>query len=110
MAELSASQLANDMLGAAVEVLKEKGPEARDFATVEIRKLAETLVSIERLYGQSRITKEQAVLLLEMQKNASRAVLHTLEGLGILAAEAAINAALVVVRAAVNRALGFAIL
>jgi hypothetical protein len=109
VAELSAGQLAKDMLAAALTVLRDKAPEARDFAKVEFRKIADTIVSIERLHGEGRITKQQAGLLLDMQKNASRSVLLALEGLGLLAAEAAINAALGVVRSAVNGVLGFAL-
>jgi hypothetical protein len=47
---------------------------------------------------------------MEMQKNAARMVLLAIEGLGILAVEAAINAALAVVKEAVNGALDFALL
>ena len=45
-----------------------------------------------------------------MQKNASRSVLLTVEGLGILAVEEAINAALDVIKGAANKAIGFALL
>jgi hypothetical protein len=44
-----------------------------------------------------------------MQKRATRTVLMTAEGLGALAVEKAINAALDVVRPVVNRVLGFAL-
>mgnify|MGYP003439191727 FL=1 len=47
---------------------------------------------------------------LEIQKNATRMVLMTIEGLGILAAEAAITAALNVVKDSVNTAVGFSLL
>ncbi len=45
-----------------------------------------------------------------MQLNASKAVLLTIEGIGLLAAEAAVNAVLDVIKDSVNTALGFAIL
>jgi hypothetical protein len=57
-----------------------------------------------------RINSQQADLLLDMQKLASRNVLLTMEGLGLLAAEAAINAALDVVKKAVNTALGITLI
>ena len=47
---------------------------------------------------------------MEIQKNASRTVLLTIEGLGLLAVEAAINAALNVVKDAVNTGIGFTLL
>jgi hypothetical protein len=44
-----------------------------------------------------------------MQKNALKTVLLSEKGLGLLAAEAAINSILDAVRTAVNTALGFAL-
>ena len=57
-----------------------------------------------------QINQAQAVLLLDMQKSASRSVLLALQGLALLAVEAAINAALGVVKTAVNTAIGFALI
>jgi hypothetical protein len=45
-----------------------------------------------------------------MQKNAMRSVMLAVEGLGIIAVEAAINSALGVVRKTVNTALGWPLL
>ena len=45
-----------------------------------------------------------------MQKNATKTVFLTVEGLGILAVEAAMNAALKTIRDAVNTAVGFVLL
>jgi hypothetical protein len=43
---------------------------------------------------------------MDLQHNASRAVLLTIKGLGIIAVEGAINAALDVVRDTINSAVG----
>jgi hypothetical protein len=52
-----------------------------------------------------------AKILREMQASASRAALTTVKTIGLIAAQdAAINAALKVLSAAVNRAVGIAIL
>ena len=53
---------------------------------------------------------QQAELHLQIQKNAMRSVLLTVEGLGLLAAEQAINQALALVKDQVNAAVGFALL
>jgi hypothetical protein len=45
-----------------------------------------------------------------MQKNSALAVMLTVEGLGLLTVESAINAALGAVRDSVNTAVGFALL
>ncbi len=110
MAQLNASQLVKEMLAAAATVLRGKAPEILDYAKVEMRKIAETLVLIERLQLRGQVTAEQASVLFDMQKNASRSVLYTLEGLSAIVAEQAINAALAVVKATVNRVLGIALL
>jgi hypothetical protein len=107
---LSASQLGKDILAALKGTLTEKWPEIKEYGEAESKKLAQALVMIEALKVSGKINEEQAALHLEIQKNASRTVLLTIEGLGILAAEAAINAALNVVKDAVNTALGFALL
>jgi hypothetical protein len=97
------------MLTAARDVSAKQWPEMREFAETEFRKLGESLAMIERLVVTGKITEEQARLHLEIQKAAMRTVLLTIEGLGILAVERAINAALDVVRDTVNTALGFAL-
>lgn len=94
------------MLQAAKGPLAKGGADARAYATSEFKKIGETLLFIEREVGSGRMTPERARLHLEMQKNAAKMVLLTLEGLGILAVEAAINGALSVVKDAVNTSLG----
>ena len=54
-----------------------------------------------------QINPQQAELLFDMQKSASRSVLLTVKGLSLLAAQEAINAALAVVRTVVNTAVKF---
>jgi hypothetical protein len=107
---LNVSQLGKDILGAFKGALTEKWPDIKDYAEAEAKKMAQTLVMIETLKLSGKINNEQANLHVEIQKNATRIVLLTLEGLGVLAVEAAINAALGVVKGTVNSALGFALL
>jgi len=107
---LNVSELATKMLDAAKGVLSEKWPEIQDYAETETKKLAESLVMIEKLKLAGRINEEQAKLHFDIQKNAARTVLLTVEGLGILAVEQALNAASAVVKDAVNTAVGFHLL
>jgi hypothetical protein len=104
------SALLPAMLTAARETGEEQWPLMRDYAETEFRKLGESLAMIERLFITGQITEEQARLHLEIQRASMRMVLLTIEGLGILAVERAINAALGVIRDTVNTALGFALL
>lgn len=110
MTEIDIGNLAKVMTDAALEVLKEKGPSVRQYAEAEFKKLGETVVMIYKAKEAGEIDEEAARILLDMQKNAMRSVMVTVEGLGILAVEQAINAALGVVRGTVNTALGWTLL
>lgn len=110
MATIDPQALAQEMLTAALPVLQKKTEAARTYAEPEFKKIAETILGIENGRLEGRIGEEEARLLLDMQKNAARAVLLTVEGLGLLTVEAAINAALGAVRTAVNTAMGFSLL
>ncbi len=99
--------LAKQMLDAGLAVLTRRSPTIRRYIDVECSKIARTIAAIELQLQTSQITEPEAKLLLDMQASATRSVLLTGEGLGDLAAEEAINAALDVARPIVNAALGF---
>jgi hypothetical protein len=107
---LDVGTLATQMLGAALPILKKDASDAESFAKTEFTKIAQTIVSIGEQVAAGQIDQLQASLLLDMQTSASRNVLLTLKGLALLAVQEAINAALSVVKTAVNTALGFALI
>lgn len=107
---LNTAQLGKGILAAFKTAFAKKWPEIREYGQAEAKKLAQTLVMIEALKSAGKINEEQARLHLEIQKNATRTVMLTLEGLGILAVEAALNAGLDTVKDAVNTAVGFSLL
>jgi hypothetical protein len=107
---IDVSDLSQKMVRAAANSLKGKWPSVKDFAEAEFKHLAETLALIIRLKAEGKITEDQAKLHLDIQKNTTRMVLLTAEGLALLPVEAAINAALKVVRDAINSAIGFALI
>lgn len=107
---LNAKQLSSDMLAAAKPVLQAHWGKAAPYATAEIQKLAICAAQIEAGYKSGEITAEEAGILRDMQASASRAALTTIETIGLIAAQDAINAALKVLTAAVNKAVGIAIL
>ncbi len=77
---------------------------------MEMKKIAESIAAIERMKLTGKITEEKAGLQIDIQKNATRTVLLAVEGVGIVSAEQAINAALNVVRDTVNKAIGWTLL
>lgn len=107
---LDAGELASKMFEAFKGKFSDKWPDVKDYAEAESKKLAENFVMIEKLKLTGQITDEQATLHHEIQRNASRSVLLTVEGLGLIAVEQAVNAAMDVLKEAVNGALDFALL
>ncbi len=103
---LDVDALLKTMLNAAAAQLKKRGPLARDYAKNEFKKILEEAVHIRELKAAGKISEDEARFLMDLQRNAARSVLLTIEGLGIIAVEAAINAALAAVRDAVNAAIG----
>jgi hypothetical protein len=87
--------------------LKSKAPDIEAYAKSEGVKMAQCLTTIMSLMAAGTISEDEAKLQLDIQKQAARAILLTVEGLGVLAVEAAINAALGAVKDVVNSALGF---
>jgi hypothetical protein len=102
-----AGKLAKKMFKAFKSSLSDNWPEVKDYAETEAKKMAESLVMIEKLILTNQITEEQARLHFQIQHNATRMVLLTIEGLGIIAVEQAINAALDVLKETVNTTLDF---
>jgi hypothetical protein len=110
MSKIDLTKLLSDMLNAAKGELGEKWPIAKDYAETEFKKIGEQILLIEKRKLTGEITEEEAKLLLHMQANASKAVLLAIEGIGLLTAEAAINAVLKVIKDAVNAAIGMAVI
>jgi hypothetical protein len=107
---LDIKALVDAMLGAMKPILQKSWKDVSEYATVESQKMAHTLASIAELRLAGKIDDEQAATLLEMQKHAMRAVLLAVEGVGLVAAQNAINAALDALKDTVNGAIGFQLL
>lgn len=110
MENINTQQVLSDMLVAARAAFDKDWDNVRDYAEAELGKLTMTFTQIELLSETGQITPPEASVLFEMQKNTARAILAGLEGMSTLIVENALNAAIGVVREAINRALGFALL
>ena len=107
---LDAKDLVGPILSAVKPILTKYWGEVRDYAESESEKMAHTLATITELRVANKIDDQQAEALVDMQKHSMQAVLLTVEGIGIIAAQNAINAALGAVKDTVNKAIGFALL
>jgi hypothetical protein len=110
MADINVNEILEDMLSAVKGVLENHWEDAKPFAEQELKSLAENLKLIAQLKIEGKINEEQAKYYVEIQKSSVRIVLLTIEGLGILAVESAINAALDVIKTTVNTAIGWSII
>lgn len=96
MAEFNVESLVGDMAAAALPILKKKGAKVRDYALNEFKKLADTGLMLAKAVAKGAVDLEEAQLVLNMQKMAAANVLLTIEGLGIIAVQEALNAAIAV--------------
>jgi hypothetical protein len=107
---IDAGELGKSMVAAARGSLGKDWKSARNFAEPELRRLANVLVEIGERAVKGEISEEEAKALLRIHRNTTATVMLAVNGLGILAVENAVNAALGVVRDTVNAATGFVLL
>lgn len=110
MASINIAGIVKDMLAAAKPVLEGYWKEVKPFVEKESKSFAQNLAMIAKLKIQGKMTREEALLHIEIQKNSFRTVLTAVQGLGLLAVENALNAAIGVIRKAVNTAIGWTLL
>lgn len=107
---LDVKKLADDLLAKLKPILGQRWADVQPYAAQEAAKIAAVVAKIELEKVNKTITEEQATILFDMQKNASKAVFAVLEGVGEVAAGEALNAALETLRDPINQALGFKLL
>jgi hypothetical protein len=98
------------MLAAARTSLGKDYPKVQDYAKSEFGKLAQTLSDITEMALAGKISPQEAQSLVRVHANTVQIVLLTVEGMGLIAVESAINAALGAARAGVNTTIGFALI
>lgn len=108
--KIDAQVIMQAMTQAASAALKKKWPAARTYAEHEFEKFVLQMQHIEKLKVSAAITEDEARFLARLQQNAMKTVLLTLEGLGMLAVESAVNAAIDAVRELVNASIGWKVL
>lgn len=110
MSDINTGDIIEKMIKAAKGVLTDNWKEVKPYAKQEFKNLAENFGLIIKLKNEGEITKEQARLYIDIHKNTVKIVLLTIKGLGIIAVEKAINAAISIVKDSINSAIGFAVL
>ena len=106
---LDIGKVVSDMVQASANTLIKGGKQATDFATHEYAQFIEDIQHIQTMAEQKTITDQTAQALVEQHKFSMQAVLLAVEGLGLIAVQDAINAALKVLNDALTAALGTAV-
>lgn len=107
---VTANNLGDKIFEAAKTSFGNKLALVKHFLKGESEKLAITLRMIIQASASGDISKAEAKILLNQQKVAATAVLTAAEGMTAVAVQAAINAALKVVKEFVNGKIGFPLL
>ena len=102
--------LEEKMFDAAKSSLGSKFASVELYLKAESEKLAITLRMIVESHAANEISKAEAKILLNQQKVATSAVLTAVEGMSAVAVQAALNAALKVVKDFANSKIGFPLL
>jgi hypothetical protein len=105
---LNITQVVNDMLQAALPHLLKGGQQASTFASHEFQQYIINIEHIQTMVEKRNITDQEAQFLVDQYKMGMKAVLLTVEGLGVIATQKAINAAIGILNSALNTALGAA--
>jgi len=104
-------QEVKDIIGkisSAVKVaLGDKWDEAKDFAESESKKFAENIAEVAYWKETGKITEEQGKVLMRMHQRSMKMVLTALEGISLVLAEKAINAAVDAINDIVNGIVGW---
>ena len=105
--DFDVKSVTSDMVDAVKGVLTKQWPEVKDYAGEEMSKITGRVELILKKYTAGDINEDEAKLLLQMQKNAAAGTLAILEGISRLTAEQSVNAALGVLRKAIEGILPF---
>jgi len=104
-------QEVKDIIGKITDAIKvalgEKWDEAQDFAESEAKKFAQNIAEITLWKETGKITEEQGKVLLRMHQRSMKMVLTALEGISLVLAEKAINAAIDAIGDIVNGIIGW---
>lgn len=100
--EIDFKKVAKDMITAMKAVVGDNLEEVKNLADDELEDFAKRTVVLARKVSEGKITQEQAKIILKIRQNAVETVLLSIAGIGILAAQEAINAALGVLKEVVS--------
>ena len=105
MPKLDYKSIARDMLAAMQDVVEAHMDEVKELAEDELEDFAKRTGILTEKVADGKINEKQAKAILRIRQNAVETVLLSIAGISVIAAQDAINAALGVLRDAVNAAI-----
>lgn len=108
--KIDINELLKSMLSASKNVLKKEWKNISPIAELQLKNIIHNLEQIAVLKLEGKITEHQAKLHLTIQRESFKTILLSFEGIGIITAEKAINAALNAVRTTINKTIGWTII
>jgi hypothetical protein len=103
--KLDVKKIAFDMLEAMKVAVGDNIEEVRKLADDELEDFAKRTANLAERVAEGKITPDQARAILKIRKNAVETVLLAITGIGIVSAQDAINAAIGVLKKAINSAI-----
>lgn len=111
MINLNYNSIAQDMLSAMGAVIQEHFNDIKEMAENELEDFAQRTAILTQKVIDGEISEVQAEAILRIRRNALETILLSIAGISVIAAEEAINAAIIVLKQALSAALpGFSIL
>lgn len=107
---LDVDAISKNMISAAKGVVENQWPATHVYFEDESKMYAQRLASVAKMYADGIISEKRAKSHIALQNEAWETSLLALNGLSQIIVEEALNAAIKVVRDAVNTAIGFALL
>ncbi len=105
---IDVNKVVNDMLQASAGELLKGGKKATEYASHEYAGFIADIQHVQTMAEQGIITAAEAQALVNQHKLSMQAVLLAVEGLGLIAVQNAINAALKILNQSLMAALGSA--
>ena len=96
--DIDFKKIAVDMLEAMKAVVGDNIEEVRKMADDDLEDFAKRTVVLAQKVADGQLTAEQAKVVLKIRKNAVETVLLAIAGIGIIAAQEALNAAIAVLK------------
>jgi len=105
MSAIDYKKVSKEMLSAMQAALSGHFDDAKELAEDELEDFAKRSAVLTQKVADGKINRKQAEAILRIRRNAVETVLLSISGIGVIAAQDALNAAISVLKNAINSAI-----